>query len=393
MTSKAVTLEEKIRGLCVSLETSHLEISAVKKHASDLESDMKEKSNEMNAMMMKNTELIVASAAKDQEIKILREQAEKDRNTIGTLSTSLTDLEAALKQAQSELTEESSKTNDMAVSIALVEKQTASLKAQTITDSEIISQLKSQIADLQATSTSTVAEMKAYATGKSEAEEKLASLAAKSAKDDDELTARKHQIAALEAGLAQSNSALAVLKAQVANLVASAEGNEKKMSFLTSQTQRDEAELQSLRKQIQDLTASIETAYSDTTNLKASLRSTSDMLDASTKQVSILMADQAKVHEERAALQSSIAQLKDVDEAQRNELQLLLTQQEQSLIELGQKMLNVRPGNLDVLVDHTGTGRAAKVLLQSIHPINITLTSSLSYPLNTSFQHTLNTTN
>ena len=375
MTNKTTVLDEEVQGLRVSLEASHLEISAVKKHASEIESDLTVKTNELIAITTQNTELIAASAAKDQEIESSLAQTDKDRTTIVALTTNLTDLEAALKRAIDEL---ANKTNDMTVATTLAEKQTATLKAQTIADSENNAHLKNQIVDLQTSFATTAVGLKACTVAKSEVEEQLVSFLAKSKKDDEDLAAGRDKISTLEAALAKSNRELSDLTTQVANLVSTAKKEEKKRSALTSQTQMDAAVLQSLRKHVVELTASVATASSDTSELKASLLSTSDMLDASAKQVSALTADQVKGNEERAALQSSIEALKDVNEAQRNhiaELQSLLTQKEQLLAELDKKMINVRAGSLDVLIDHTGTGRAAKVHPQSTHPVIIALSS------------------
>ena len=375
MTNKTTVLDEEVQGLRVSLEASHLEISAVKKHASEIESDLTVKTNELIAITTQNTELIAASAAKDQEIESSLAQTDKDRTTIVALTTNLTDLEAALKRAIDEL---ANNTNAMTVATTLAEKQTATLKAQTIADSENNAHLKNQIVDLQTSFATTAVGLKACTVAKSEVEEQLVSFLAKSKKDDEDLAAGRDKISTLEAALAKSNRELSDLTTQVANLVSTAKKEEKKRSALTSQTQMDAAVLQSLRKHVVELTASVATASSDTSELKASLLSTSDMLDASAKQVSALTADQVKGNEERAALQSSIEALKDVNEAQRNhiaELQSLLTQKEQLLAELDKKMINVRAGSLDVLIDHTGTGRAAKVHPQSTHPVIIALSS------------------
>ena len=361
---KASFSDEEIRGLNVALEKSRLEINAAKKYASEVESYLTEKSNKMSATMKQNTELTVNNAAKDQEITGLHAQAEKDRATIAALTANISDLEASLKQVNDELAMKTNKTNDMAVATALSEKQTTALKAQTIADSEIITKLKNQIADLQASSSSTAADLKACSIARAELDKKLVSSLALNKMNDEALSAGRDRIASLETTLAKSNSELAAAKTNIANLKSSAEKEEKKISALTSQTLKDANEIKSLKQQVNDLTVSLSTASSEVKSLKANLQKSTDMLNASAKQVSALTADQVKGKEQRAALQSSLAALKDVEEAQRKqiaELQLLLAQKEQSLDELDQKMINVRAGSLHVLVDHTGTGRAAKV--------------------------------
>ena len=348
----------------VALEKSRLEINAVKTYASEVERYLTEKSKKMSAMMKQNTELTVNSASKDQEITSLHTQAEKDRATIAALTANLTDLVTELKGANDELAVKANKTNDLNVATALAEKQTATLTAQTIADSETIAQLKNQIVNLQASSSSTAAELKACTMAKAEIDKKLVSLLAANKKNDEDLAAGKSRMTNIEAAVAKSNSELAAAKTQIANLKSSAEKEDKKMNVLTSQTQKDAAEIQSLRNQVKDLTTSLTAASTESKTLKANLQKTTDMWDASAKQVSALTADQVKGREERAVLQTSITSLKDVEEAQRKhiaELQSLLTQKEQSLAELDKKMINVRAGSLDVLIDHTGSGRAAKV--------------------------------
>ena len=180
---KITLIDEEVRGLSVALEKSRLEINAAKTYASEVESYLTEKSNKMSAMMKQNTELTVNGAAKDQEMKSLHTQAEKDRATIAALTVNLTELEAALKKANDELAVKSNKANDMAVASALAEKEMAVLKAQTVADSKTIAQLKNQMADLQALS----AELKACTMVRAETDKKLVSSLAMNKKKDEEI--------------------------------------------------------------------------------------------------------------------------------------------------------------------------------------------------------------
>lgn len=262
-----------------------------------------------------------------------------------------------------------------------------------ISTAEEMAQITAQNADLMASHEKSMGEL----------EELSIQLANANAVSSQTQRTAEESISALQSQLSKSTGTATALELQVKELTAAKASMSTSIGVFEVERKKSSETITLLTKNIDVLTAAKTVADEDIDNLTALRRKAEDGMVECTKRLAQMEAALKKSNDDTAKLQRSYDELvassgataatnqlerdglksriqlnADVDEAQRNhiaELQSLLTQKEQLLAELDKKMINVRAGSLDVLIDHTGTGRAAKVHPQSTHPVIIALSS------------------